>query len=205
MRLLEKYIFEILRKPSVMQKEDNIGFVRDAYYKEGLMKRFQDIDWDEDKFVSYSGVDFVIRESRDSGDDLIAVFMLDGEEPAGYVALYYWMGGVKIGTIAVGIQYRSGATKKIYGCIVNEFGLLYSDNNQTPEARGVWNSLFKSGKFDMYAVEYPGMKRYEVKSMERDGDRSSKELGLVDDELSLYGDEGDEDSMRFLLCIEKKS
>ena len=187
------------RKPDI--EVSCVEFVRDAYYKEKSMDHFCDIDWDEDKFVSYGGVDFVIRDS----DELIAVFMLNGEEPAGYVALYRWMGGVKIGTIAVGIQYRSGATKKIYGCIVNEFGLLYSDNNQTPEARGVWNSLFKSGKFDMYAVEYPGMKRYEVKSMERDGDRSSKELGLVDDELSLYGDEGDEDSMRFLLCIEKKS
>ena len=177
----------MLRKPDI--EVSGKEFVRDAYYKEKSMDHFCDIDWDEDKFVSYNGVDFVIRDS----DELIAVFMLNGEKPAGYVGLDRFMNGVQIGTISVIDEYRGGAMKKLYNCIVMEFGLLYSGDNQTARARGGWNSLFKSGEFNVYAVDSIGMKRYEVESME------VKELGLVDDKLSLYGDK------RFLLCIEKKS
>ena len=176
----------MLRKPDI--EVGCVEFVRDAYYKEKSMDHFQDVNWDKDKFVSYDGVDFVIRDS----DDLTAVFMMNGEDPSGYVALDRFMDGVQIGTISVIGEYRGGAMKKLYNCIVREFGLLYSGDNQTARARGGWNSLFKSGEFDVYAVDSVGMKRYEVKSVER-------ELDLVDVGLSLYGEK------RFLLCIEKVS
>ena len=172
------------RKPDI--EVSGVEFVRDAYYKEKSMNHFQNVNWDKDRFVSYDGVDFLIRDS----DELTAVFMMNGEEPTGYVGLDRFMGGMQIGTISVIDEYRGGAMKKLYNCIVREFGLLYSGDNQTARARGGWNSLFKSGEFDVYAVDSVGMKRYEVKSVER-------ELDLVDVGLSLYGDK------RFLLCIEK--
>ena len=208
MRLLESYVFEVLRKPDITGGgiEDNISFVEDAFYKENRMRHFKDIDWVE-KSRGYGGEEFVIRECTTPGENLITVFMMSGEEPAGYVALSRFGGGVRIGTLAVGVQYRRGAAKKIYSFIVDKFEKLYSDDNQTPQARGLWNSLFKSGKFKMYAEDtLDGMKKYNLKSMEKDGDLSSKELGLdvsFDDEIYLYGDEDIKDSKRMLICIEK--
>lgn len=211
MNLLERYVFEVLRTSDKTGggKEDNISFVRDAFYKEGNMKHFLKLEWVETK-KEHEGEEFVIRECTTPGENLITIFMMKGEEPAGYVALSKFGGGVKIGTLAVGMKYRKGAAKKIYSFIVDEFGKLYSDDNQTPQARGLWNSLFKSGKFKMYGVDArDGMKKYNLKSMEKDGDLSSKELGIVGltDKRArsryLYGDEEKKTSERMLICIEK--
>ena len=208
MRLLESYVFEVLRKSDQTRggAKDNIDFVENAFYKEGYMTSFLNLEWVESK-KKYEGGEFVIRECTTSGENLITVFMMSGEKPAGYVALHWFEDGVKIGTLAVGMKYRRGASEKIYGFIVNEFGKLYSDDNQTPQARGLWNSLFKSGKFKIYAVDtLDGMKKYNLKSMEKDGDLSSKELGLTasfDNGLDLYSDEDTKDGKRILLCIEK--
>lgn len=208
MRLLERYVFEVLRKSDQTGggAKDNINFVENAFYKEGYMKHFLNLEWVESK-KKHEGEEFVIRECVTSGENLITVFMMSGENPAGYVALHRFKDGVKIGTLAVGMAYRRGASRKIYGFIVNEFGKLYSDDNQTPQARGLWNSLFKSGKFKIYAVDtLDGMKKYNLKSMEKDGDLSSKELGLTasfDNGLDLYSDEDTKDGKRMLLCIER--
>ena len=204
MRLLERYVFEVLRTSDKTDggKKDNISFVEDAFYIKGMMKKaWKNFEWEERKRV-YRGDEFVVRKCITSGEDLIAVFMMMGEKPIGYVALSRFGGGVKIGTLAVGMNYRSGSAKKIYDFIVDEFGKLYSDDNQTPQARGLWNSLYKSGEFRMYAVDTSdGMKKYNLKSMEKDGDRSSKELGLdmsfgANDTIYLYGDEDTNNSKR---------
>ena len=213
MRLLENYILEVLRKSDKTGggTKDNISFVEDAFYKKDSMKNFLNLEWVESK-KKHEGEEFVIRECTTSAENLITVFMMSGKKPAGYVALHRFKDGVKIGTLAVGMNYRRGASTKIYGFIVNEFGKLYSDDNQTPQARGLWNSLFKSGKFKIYAVDtLDGMKKYDLKSMENSeeiesGDLSSKELGLAasfDDDLYLYSDEDTKDGKRMLLCIEK--
>jgi len=207
MRLLERYVFEVLRTSDKTGGgvKDNISFVEDAFYKKGSMSHFKNFDWSE-RSREHEGIKFIVRECK----ELIVVFMMSGENPAGYVALDRFGGGVKIGTLAVGMKYRSGAAKKIYSFIVDEFGKLYSDDNQTPQARGLWNSLYKSGKFKMYGVDTrDGMKKYKLKSMEKDGDLSSKELGIVGltDKRArsrhMYGDEENKTSKRILICIEK--
>jgi hypothetical protein len=207
MRLLESYVFEVLRTSDKTDGgvKDNISFVRDAFYKKGSMSHFKNFDWSE-RSREYDGTQFIVRECK----ELVVVFMMAGEDPAGYVALDRFGGGVKIETLAVGMEYRNGAAKKIYSFIVDEFGKLYSDDNQTPQARGLWNSLFKSGKFKMYAVDTrDGMKKYKLKSMEKDGDLSTKELGIVGltDKHSrsryMYGNEDTKTSERILICIEK--
>lgn len=213
MSLLKSYIFEVLRKSDQTMggAKDNLDFVEDAFYKKGYMTSFLNLEWVESK-KKHEGEEFVIRECTTSGENLITVFMMSGEKPVGYVALHWFEDGVKIGTLAVGMEYRRGASKKIYGFIVNEFGKLYSDDNQTPQARGLWNSLFKSREFKIYAVDtLDGMKKYDLKSMEdlekiRLGDLSSKELGLAvshDDGLHLYSDEDTFAGKRMLLCFEK--
>ena len=207
MKLLESYVFEVLRTSDKTGGgvKDNISFVRDAFYKDGSMSHFKNFDWTE-RSREYEDKQFIVRECK----ELIVVFMMSGEDPVGYVALDRFGGGVKIGTLAVGMKYRSGAAKKIYSFIVDEFGKLYSDDNQTPQARGLWNSLYKSGKFKMYGVDTrDGMKKYKLDSMEKDGDLSSKELGIIGltGKLArsryLYGDEEIRTSKRMLICIEK--
>jgi len=209
MRLLESYVFEVLRTSDKTGGgvKDNLSFVEDAFYIQGMMKKaWENLEWVETE-KEHEGEEFVIRECTTPGENLIAIFWIKSGKPAGYVALDRFREGVKIGTLAVGMQYRRGAAKKIYSFTVDEFGKLYSDDNQTPQARGLWNSLFKSGKFKMYAEDtLDGMKKYNLKSMEKDGDLSSKELGLdvsFDDEIYLYGDEDIKDSKRMLICIEK--
>ena len=50
MRLLESYVFEVLRKPDITGggTEDNISFVEDAFYIRGMMKKaWENLEWVE--------------------------------------------------------------------------------------------------------------------------------------------------------------
>jgi hypothetical protein len=49
MRLLERYVFEVLRTSDKTGGgvKDNISFVEDAFYKKGSMSHFKNFDWSE--------------------------------------------------------------------------------------------------------------------------------------------------------------
>jgi ribosomal protein S18 acetylase RimI-like enzyme len=130
---------EVEKKPSIGtdEEKDNIEFV--LWAKKGADK----INTNK---VEYDGLDIQVA---DMGDHSRIISYLN-DEPVGYVAIEPFEDGVKIGTLAVGFQYRGkGIAKRMYDFIIQN-NVLYSDDNQTPEAMGLWRSLGK--RYNVKAV-----------------------------------------------------
>jgi|6_EtaG_2_1085325.scaffolds.fasta_scaffold129464_2 ribosomal protein S18 acetylase RimI-like enzyme len=143
--LLERwreYIEEVEERESLGadKDKDNISFV--LWAKEGADK----VSTDK---IEHEGMQI---QTADMGDHTRLIGYVEDGSPAGYMALEPLEDGVKVGTLAVGAEYRGqGVAKRMYDHVIQNYN-LYSGDSQTPESKGLWNN-FLAKKYNVRAID----------------------------------------------------
>ena len=167
--LVREYLHEIYRSSSRAQLPGTEDFISWA------KKQADAITSDREK---YGDLEFQWAEG--SEDTKIMVYQPGAEVPIGYASIERFEDGHKVGvTTLVPSARGTGAGSKMYDYIISKTK-LYSDSNQTPEARKLWVKL--SGRYNVMGYDPNTGKTFPVKM-------GNNELVSADPELELYSDD----------------